>query len=171
MSVSRNTYLGPYFRCKTRTETVTVNIAACPNAACARRGKSLFAESATQRYCPNCGTPIERHFPTDEERTLPDRWDVREAIDEALSEVTGDDADFPEDFDYHLWVPNVSRPGGPKRASADDSCGVEIMLDDVDIEAEKAWFADAYLEHATLVEFYGGGANVETRWGLLKWCS
>lgn len=167
MSVSRNTYLGPYFRCRTRTETVTTTVAACPNATCSRHGIAIRSAP----FCSECGTPIERHFPTDKERTLPDRWDVREAIDEALSEVTSDDADFPEDFDYHLWIPNDPRPGGPKRTSADDSCGVEVMLDDVDIEAEKAWFATAYLEHTTLVEFYGGGANVEVRWGLLKWCS
>lgn len=166
MSVDRNTYLGPYFRCKTRTETVTVNIAACPNVTCPRHGIATRSMS----FCSGCGTPIDRAFPVNDERTLPDRWKVREAINEALSEVTGDDADFPEDFDYHLWVPNDPRPGGPKRASADDSCGVEIILDDVNIEAEKAWFASAYPEWTRLEDAYGPG-NVETRWGLLKWCS
>jgi hypothetical protein len=170
MSVSHNTYLGPYFRCRTRTETVTVEVVACPNAACPRHGKRLSFQDAAQRYCPHCGTPIDRAFPAEDEQDAPDRWDVSDAIDEALSEVTGDDADFPRGFGYHLWLPNVGRFGGPKRAKADSSCGVEIVLDGVDIEAEKAWLDGAYPERETLVELYGLG-RVETRWGLIRWCS
>jgi hypothetical protein len=101
--------------------------------------------------------------------TEPHWSDVSEAIKEQLSEVTSDDADF--DDDYHLWIPNVSRPGQPKR-DADDRCGGEVPVDGLDIGAEQRWLVEAFnAELGILRSMYGGEDKVETRWGLIKSCS
>jgi hypothetical protein len=168
VSLSYSAYLGPYFRCKTRTERRARVVAACPNPTCPRHGKDVLVTD--DRYCPLCGTPIGRTFPVADAVTVPDRWAVAEAIGDVLCEVAGDDADFPEDFGYHLWIPNEARPGAPKRGAADSPCGVEIILDEVEFRAERHWMDDAFPERSKLVAIYGGGC-VETRWGLLRWCS
>jgi hypothetical protein len=63
------------------------------------------------------------------------------------------------------------KTGAPRLGAADDRCGVEIALDDVGIIDEKRWLEDAFTsELATLMGFYGDD-NVETRWGLIRWCS
>jgi hypothetical protein len=165
MGVSSHTYLGPYFRCRTRTAQVQAMIATCSNAACEQHG----VRYTSSPFCPQCGSMVVSDFHGQRTVTEPHWSDVSEAIDEALQEVTTDDADFGDD--YHLWIPNVTRPGQPER-DADDRCGVEIAVDGLDIGAERRWLVGAFnAELGILRSMYGGTDHVEIRWGLIKSCS
>jgi hypothetical protein len=164
MGVSSHTYLGPYFRCKTRTVQVRAMIATCSNAACGQHG----VRYTSSPFCPQCGSMIVSDFHGQRTETEPHWSEVSEAVKEQLDEVTSDDADFDDDF--HLWIPNVTRPGQPVR-DADSRCGVEVPVDGLDIGAERRWLLDAFgPEVGKLMAAYGMH-NVETRWGLLKYCS
>jgi hypothetical protein len=166
MGVSSHTYLGPYFRCKTRTETGKRTIVACPNRECYRYGKPSQAVSA--KFCPDCGMELDRIFAVEVTVTKPHWSEVSEAVKEQLDEVTCNDADFGKE--WHLWIPNVTRPGQPVR-DADDKCGVEVPVDSLDIGAEQRWLLDAFgPEVGKLMAVYGMH-HVETRWGLIKYCS
>jgi hypothetical protein len=166
MGVYSHTYLGPYFRCRTRAVAEKRTVVACPNRECYRYDKP--SPSASVKFCPDCGTELDRNFPIEVTVTRPHGVAVSEAIKEQLSEITSNYTDFGKD--YHLWIPNVARPGQPER-DADDKCGVEVPVDGLDIGGEQRWLLEAFgPEVGKLMTAYGMH-NVETRWGLLKYCS
>lgn len=158
MSTSTYHYLGPYFRCETRTEPRERKIVACPNRKCDRYGKELFV-----RFCPSCGTKIDPAFAVTATATIPCKWEVSDAINEALTEV-GYDGEF------HLWIPNVERPGKAERPSElDDGEGAEVDILTIDYRGEMDWLDTAFaVERRTLIEAYGE-SKVSTRWSLIRY--
>jgi hypothetical protein len=164
MSTSYRTYVGPYVRCAVGIVEVAVEKRGCTNAVCENHRRTLRVADAT--YCHKCGAAIGPVLYA-ETRDAVRAWEVLEAIDERLTDGSGDAyLRWVEKERAHIWVANVSVPGRDYQLDETDFALIEITPDQ--IRAELALFEHHFAgELITLSDLYGPGA-ISLHWGVVQ---
>lgn len=163
MSISYETYVGPYARCANGTKEENQQYISCPNADCENHQKALRTP-----YCEKCGTKVQSLTRTFTAEAV-DAWDVGEKIDDRLT-TPGDDAHmtWSEENHAHLWMPNVSTPwrNGHLEERADFFLQ-EIQLGDCATEISA--FADFFAPELTALRAAYGANAVSIHWGIIQY--
>lgn len=160
MSTDYSTYIGPYVQCTVRQiETIEMR-RTCPSVSCASHGRTLSAD-----FCHVCGGHIrDVAFPVIVDAV--DTYDLQEAIDERLADVSGDAySEWSRENKAHLWKPNIGDVGR-HLDSREPFALHRITPTDMhdELHAFEEYFAP---ELATLRTAYGEAA-VSVYWGIIQ---
>lgn len=163
MSISYETYVGPYVRCAVGTKEEKQAYISCPNAECPNHGMALRTP-----YCEKCGAKVQSLTRTFTAEAV-DAWDVREKIDDRLT-IPGGDAHMTwcEENHAHLWMPNVPTPwrDGHLEERAD------FFLQEIQIgepAGEMLAFADFFAPELTTLRATYGVNAVSIHWGIIQY--
>lgn len=162
MSMGNSIYVGPYVVGKSPVvHVVERSFTGCLNAGCDSYG---MGEGEGARFCPACGGKIGRGALRVDEAIA--WYEVSEAIEEALSESSGEG----RDDNAHYWRPNVTREGEPERETFDSSSNpCDYLVTPGDVRGETEWLASAFRDEIkTMRQFY---ESVSVAWGILVWWS
>lgn len=162
MSVDLTTNLGPYVACSVPLVTMHESRECCSTVNC-----PAFGKPKSGRYCPQCGNLIsmvtfpQSHFAVAEH-------EVRQAIDEALYLVPGDEFDdWMRANSVHLWLSNRRDSTRLRNWSFYPGEGIEqAEITPALIADEIAAFEHQYADVLPILRRFYGEGNVRVCWGL-----
>lgn len=165
MSITYNTYVGPYVRCAVEFKDVIDLKKGCVNAECPNHKLDRFVSG---KFCMVCGSPIG-DVPYTERKEAVDRWEVSEEIDQRFSDPGGDGYyRWVEENKAHLWLPNID--AGIPRNGHLESQEVFALADiqAADIQTETEQFTTFFAAELALLRSRYGEAAVSIHWGIIQ---
>lgn len=160
MSVSFNTFVGPYVEVYSPEKQSTEEYHSCPNKKCVNHTKPI-----SDGYCSKCGTKIERMERACMEKIDFDCYD--EFPDYSLEEVIT--TYKPTDCEDYIYFVN-----GNKHAIGIILDGNDVSVNQIDEktpQAESELFKNKLNKEITRLQEVFGKDNVKIKWGVLVWCS
>lgn len=167
MSFYRTTYTGPHIVCKTHKVSVEKTIRTCSNSTCSQYELEIYGNV---KFCDQCGSPVQNRLVNYFEDNI-DSFEVRMNLDEALSEVPGDDfSSWMKKNDVHIWISNRHIPNVREFSFDDDGVRyVPITAELIADELEK--FSVFFEKEIFILKEEYGAENVELKWGLIHYTS
>ena len=163
MSIDYRTYVGPYVRCAVGVVSVTKERRSCANPACPGHQEEIYRA----QFCQRCGSPIGK-VPYTKTKDAVDAWYVIEAIDQRLTDASGDGySRWVEQERAHIYIANVGIEGRSYHLEENaDFALAEITPNQ--LNDEMAAFAGQFADEiAKLREMYSTEA-VSLHWGILQ---
>ena len=162
MSIDRRVYVGPFVRCRRKTEEVRESRKGCVKPAC-RRFRDWRAAVRWQMFCPDCGYQLGEW----RELVTRDAVDVEELTGGALSEVRPM-CSLPWQDEWAILLPNEDRdPPREFRVEGD------VLLDLIGVMEcdEFLWLKQAFAAELVKLREAFGADGVDVRWGVVAWSS
>lgn len=162
MSISYQTYIGPYVRCAVGVEESVEQIRACTNPACPDHKHHV-----SSAFCHLCGSPVG-DVPYRTVKDAVDDWAVREEISDRLATASGDGySKWGRENHAHIWLPNVTVPWR--------DCHLEERADFVLVEIlpgqredELAQFRSWFANELKVLRQHYGATHVLIHWGIVQ---